>query len=332
MFRMKRRKFITLLGGAAAAWPLAADAQEVGKVYRIGFLANDPAIPTQAAGQAFLDGLRDSGLVEGKNITIERRFAEGRIDRYGELVADLVRLRVDVLVTSANSATLAAKRATNKIPVVMMNVYDPVGQGIVASFAHPGGNITGVIFDDSAEISAKRLQLIKDAIPRIARMAILTNPDEPYANAEWNAMELAAQSLHMTLQPIVVRRASEFEGAFDRMSRERVDALLVAASNGLSFPNRRVITELAAKVRLPIASNFREITELGGLLSYGSVRVERFRHAAIYVGKILKGANPADLPVEQPTKYELIINLKTARSLNLEIPRDLLLVADEVIE
>jgi putative tryptophan/tyrosine transport system substrate-binding protein len=332
MLNVKRREFITLLGGAAIAWPLVARAQQPGKVYRIGFLANDPAIPTQSAGQAFLDGLRESGFIEGRNVTIDRRFAEGRIDQYAALVSELISLGPDVIVTSANNATLAAKQATNKIPVVMMNAYDPVGQGIVASLAHPGGNITGVIFDDSAEISAKRLQLIKDAIPRIARMAILTNPDEPYAKTEWNAMELAAQSLHMAVQPIVVRRASEYEGAFDRMSREGVDALLVAGSNELSFPNRRVVTHLAAKVRLPMASNFREITELGGLLSYGSVRVERFRRAAIYVGKILKGVNPADLPVEQPTKYELIINLKTARSLNLEISRDLLLVADEVIE
>jgi ABC-type uncharacterized transport system substrate-binding protein len=205
-----RREFITLLGSAAAAWPLTAVGQQAGKVYRIGFLANDPSIPTQAAGQAFLDGLRESGFIEGKNIQIERRFAEGRLDRYDELVTELVQLRMDIIVTSANNATLAVKRTTTRIPVVMMNVYDPVGQGIVASLAHPGGNITGVIFDDTAEISAKRLQLIRDAIPGVVRMAILTNPDEPYARAEWNAIELAAQSLQTTLHPIVVRRPSEY--------------------------------------------------------------------------------------------------------------------------
>jgi putative ABC transport system substrate-binding protein len=327
---MNRRAFITLLGGAAA-WPRAARAQQTGKIYRIGFLANDPAIPAQPAGQAFLDGLRESGFIEDKNIIIERRFAEGSTDRYAELVADLVRLNVDVIVTSANGATLAAKRATTKIPIVMVNVSDPVGQGIVASFAHPGGNITGVIQDDSAEITAKRMQLLKDAVPHASQVAVLTDPDIPYSQAERQQLELAARSLNVKLRQLVVRRASEFEDAFAAISRERPDVLLVTISP-LNFPYRRRIIELATKSRLPTMSPYREYPEAGGLMSYGNVRLDRFRHAAIYVGKILKGAKPADLPVEQPTKYELIINLKTARLLNLEIPRDLLLVADEVIE
>jgi putative tryptophan/tyrosine transport system substrate-binding protein len=321
-----------LLGGAAVAWPLAARAQQAGKTYRIGFLANDPTIPTQPAGQAFLEGLRESGFIEGKNIIIERRFAEGRLDRYADLAAELVHLGVDVIVTSSNAETLAAKRATAKIPIVMMNVYDPVRQGIVASLAHPGENVTGIVIDDSAEISARRLQLLRDAVPGVSRIAVLTNPDEPFAAYEWSALEMAAQSLHMTLRSIEVRGANEYQGAFDSLARERADALFLAGSNSLNFTNRRLITELAAKHRIPIASSFRETTELGGLMSYSSVRADRFRHAAIYVGKILKGANPADLPVEQPNKYELVINLKTAQSLNLDIPRDLLLVADEVIE
>jgi putative tryptophan/tyrosine transport system substrate-binding protein len=328
---VNRREFITLLGGAAAAWPLAARAQQTGKIYRIGFLANDPAIPAQPAGQAFLDGLRESGFIEDKNIIIERRFAEGSTDRYAELVADLVRLNVDVIVTSANGATLAAKRATTKIPIVMVNVSDPVGQGIVASLAHPGGNITGVIQDDSAEITGKRMQLLKDAVPHASQVAVLTDPDIPYSQAEWQQLELAARSLNVKLRQLVVRRASEFEDAFAAISRERPDVLLVTISP-LNFPYRRRIIELATKSRLPTMSPYREYPEAGGLMSYGNVRLDRFRHAAIYVGKILKGAKPADLPVEQPTKYELIINLKTARLLNLEIPRDLLLVADEVIE
>jgi len=204
-----RREFVALLGGAAAAWPIGARAQQLPDIiYRIGFLANDPAIPTQSAGQAFLDGLRQSGFIEGKNIIIERRFAEGRLDRYAELVAELIRLEVDVLVTSANGATLAAKRATSKIPVVMLNVSDPIGQGIVASLAHPEGNITGGTQDDSAEIEAKRMQLFKDAIPRAAEVAVLIgDPDRPYPRIQWHQLEVAARSLNVMLRRLVVRQA-----------------------------------------------------------------------------------------------------------------------------
>ena len=331
LHQLKRREFITLLGGAAVVWPLAARAQQAGKVYHIGFLANDPTIPKQPAGLAFLDGLRENGFVEGKNVIIERRFAEGRVDQYAPLVAELMRLGVNVIVTSANDATLAAKQANTKIPIVMMNVWDPVGQGLVASLAYPGGNITGVIMDDLPEISAKRLQLLRDAIPQVSRAAVLINPEEAYAPAELKALELAARSLNIALRAIEVRQFGDFEGAFARMANERCDALLIPNA-GLTFTHRRLITQLAAKSLLPVMSNYREITEAGGLMSYSTVRVDRFRRAAVYVGKILKGAKPADLPVEEPTKYELVINLKTARSLNLEISRDLLLVADEVIE
>jgi putative ABC transport system substrate-binding protein len=328
---MRRRDFITLIGGAVVARPLAARAQQAGKIYRIGFLANDPAIPTQPAGQAFLDGLRESGFIEGKNIIIERRFAEGRLDRYADLVAELVRLNADVIVTSSDAATLAAKRANIKIPIVMMNVSDPVGQRIVASLAHPDSNITGVIQDDSAEISAKRMQFLKDAVPHAGQVVVLLDPDVSYAQAEWQQLELAARSLNVKLRQLVARQPGELEGAFAAIARDRPDALLVTISP-VSFPHRRRIIELASENRLPTMSPFREYPEAGGLMSYGNVRVDRFRSAAMYVGKILKGAKPADLPIEQPTKYELVINLKTARSLNLEIPRDLLLVADEVIE
>jgi putative tryptophan/tyrosine transport system substrate-binding protein len=329
--QLKRRELITLLGGVATAWPLAARAQQTGRIYRIGFLANDPTIPAQPAWRAFLEGLRENGFIEGKNIIIERRFAEGAIDRYADLVAELVRLEVDVIVTSFNDATLAAKRATTKIPVVMMSVNDPVAAGIVASLAHPGGNITGAVQDETAEIAAKRLQMAKDAVPQVSRVAALINPDEVYAQAELRALETAAQSLRLTLQPVAVHRVDEFDGAFDRVIREHSDAVIVSSSS-LIFTHRRLVAERAARSRLPVVSTWREFTEVGGLMSYGSVRIERFRHAAIFVAKILKGAKPADLPIEQPTKYELIINLKTARSLNLDIPRDLLLVADEVIE
>jgi putative tryptophan/tyrosine transport system substrate-binding protein len=330
--QLKRREFITLLSGTAAAWPLAVHAQQAGKIRRIGFLANDPNIPAQKAGQAFLDGLRESGFIEGKNVIIERRFAEGRIDQYAALVSELINSGAGIIVTSANDATLAAKQATSQIPIVMMNVYDPVGQGIVQSLARPGGNITGVIQDESAEIAAKRLQLLKDAVPNISRVAVLINMDEPYANVEWKALEQGAQSLRLRLQAIAVHRVSEYADAFDQMTKENPDAVFVAISAPLNFTNRRLIVEQAAKRRLPTVSNFRETTEVGGLMSYGSVRTDRFRRAGVYVGKILKGAKPGDLPIEQPTKFELVINLKTARSLDLEIPRELLLVADEVIE
>jgi len=220
----KRREFITLLGGAVAAWPLVARAQQAGKIYRVGFLANDPTIPTQPAGQAFLEGLRESGFIEGKNAIIERRFAEGRLDQYADLMAELVRLKVDVIVTSANEATLAAKRASINIPVVMMNVADPLGQGIVANLAHPSGNITGLVQDDSAEIAAKRMQLVKDAVPRSTQVAVLLNPDLGYGQAQWQQLERAARSLNVMLHRLEARRASEIEGVFAAIGQNRPDA------------------------------------------------------------------------------------------------------------
>lgn len=332
MPHMKRRDFVLLLGGAAAAWPRAARTQQAGKVYRIGFLANDPTIPAQPAGQAFLDGLRESGFIEGKNIIIERRFAEGILDRYPVFAAELVRLDVDAMVVSSNSAVVAAKQATKTIPIVMLNGVDPVAQGIVTSLAHPGGNITGLTQDDSARLAAKRMQLLKDAIPQATKIGVLTNPDLTYDQAQWQQLKLTAQSLNVTLRPLAARQASELEGAFAEISGDRPDALLVTSAGGLNFTHRRLIVELAAKNRLPVMSSFKETTEVGGLMSYGSNRIDLFRRAAIYVGKILKGSKPADLPIEQPVKYDLVINLKTARTLKLEIPRDVLLIADEVIE
>jgi putative ABC transport system substrate-binding protein len=328
---MRRREFILALG-AAAAWPRATRAQQPGKVYRIGFLANDPTIPITAAGAAFLEGLRDNGFIEGKNIIIDRRFAEGRRDRYAELVAELLRQEVDVIVSSSSDATLAVKRANTKIPVVMLNLSDPIGQGIVTSLAHPEGNITGLIEDDSAQIAAKRMQLLKDMVPHTVQVAVLLNPDIPYSRSQWQQLERAAPSLNVTLRPLVIRVAGEFEATFAAIGRDHHPDVLFVTNNPLNLVHRKLVIELAAKRRLPTMSGWREYTEAGGLMSYASVRAERFRRAAIYVSKILKGAKPADLPVEQPTKYELLINLKTAKALGLTIPRDLLLVADEVIE
>jgi ABC-type uncharacterized transport system substrate-binding protein len=328
---MRRRAFILALAGVAA-WPLAARAQQAGRVYRIGFLANDPTIPTQPAYRAFLEELRAGGFAEGKNLVIERRFGEAKLDRYSELAAELVRLDLDVIVTSAPPATLAAKKSTTSIPIVMLNINDPVGLGIVASLAHPGGNITGFAADESAEISAKRLQLLKLALPNAGRVAIL-HPDAayPYAQAERRQIEHAAGALNVALRWAVVRQASEFEDAFAAIARDRPDALLVSAGP-LAFVNRKLVMDLAVANKLPTMTTQRPFAEVGGLLSYGYVRHESFRQAAAYVVKILKGANPASLPVELPTKYELVINLTTAKALGLTLSDSFLQLADEVIE
>ena len=324
---MRRREFVTLLGGAAAAWPLAASAEQAGKVYRIGFLANDPTIPTTAAGAAFRDGLSKGGFVEGDNILIDWRFAEGRADRYAELASTLVRLRMDLIVASSGCRLLQQSRPPTH-PYCIRDVSDPVGQGIVASLAYSGANITGVVEDELAQLTAKRMQLLKDAIPQTAKLAVLMNPDSATDQAQWQQLELAASSLKVMLRPVVARRASEFESTFAAIGRDRPDALFVMLS-GLNMTNRRLIVELAAESHLPVMSAFKDV---GGLMSYGSNRIDRFRQAAVYVTKILKGAKPSDLPVEQPTKYELVINLKTAKALGLDVPPTLLARADEVIE
>jgi putative ABC transport system substrate-binding protein len=327
---IRRREFVVGLGGAVA-WPLAGHAQQSGKVYRIGFLANDPTITATTPGIAFREGLRESGFVEGQNIVIEWRFAEGRVDVMSELAAQLVRLDLDLIVTSANAAIFAAKQATRTTPIVMVNAQDPVAAGIVPSLAAPGSNITGVVQMESTDIAGKRLQLLKDAIPQLARVAVMINPDSASDQSEWSAIARAAMSLGVTPQAIPARQGDQLAGAFARIIRERCDALL-GLNNGFYLTYRKVIVGFAAENRLPAIYSLSDFTRDGGLMSYGAVRAESYRHAATYVAKILKGAKPADLPIEQPTKYELIINLKTAKSLNLEIARDLLLAADEVIE
>jgi putative tryptophan/tyrosine transport system substrate-binding protein len=325
-----RRTFMAGIGTLATS-PIVARAQKPNEIYRIGFLANDPTIPTQPAGEAFLEGLREGGFVEGRNIVIDRRFAEGRIDRYSVLAAELAALDPDIIVTSANAATLAAQRLDKNIPIVMMNVSDPVASGFVTGLAHPGGNITGLVQDESSQIAARRLQLLKDAIPLATRVAVLGGADTPVQPEYLKALEFAANALHISLQAVAVQNKGELESAFATLVAKPPDALF-AMNGGFNFTNRRLIIELATKTRLPVISNFREFTEAGGLMSYGNSRPEEFRRAAIYVGQILKGAKPSDLPVEQPTKYDLVINLKTAKALNIEIPKSLLLVADDVIE
>jgi putative ABC transport system substrate-binding protein len=327
---MKRREFITLLGGAAT-WPLAARTQQAGKTYRIGFLANDPTIPTQAAGKAFVEGLRESGFVEGKNAVIERRFADGRTDRASELVAELVRLDVDLILTSGASNAKAAKEATNKIPIVMVNVFDPIALGIVTSLSSPQGNVTGVASHVSPEIAGKRLELLKLAVPAISRAAVLINPDSPQDHLQWEASERAARSLNVALNAVAVRGHSDLEGAFIEMRRERPDAM-VGLYNSPNLNYRQPIVSFATENRLPTMYAHREAVEVGGLMSYGASRSDMFRRAAIYVAKILQGTRPTDLPIEQPTKFEFVVNLKTAKALGLTMPNSMQLLADEVIE
>ena len=329
---MDRRRIIAAIAlFASFGKARLALAQQAGKIWRIGFLANDPSIPSTPAGKAFVDGLRDFGFVEGKNVVIERRFAKGKVDAVQNLADELVRLDVDLIVASSNPATLAAKKATQKIPIVMLNVLDPVALGIVPKLGSSQGNITGLVNDVSAEITSKRLQLLREAVPRISRIAVLLNPDSRGDQLQWDMLRRAAPPLGVTLQAFSVRQASDLVDAFMGMNRERPDALL-AVNSGVLLTNRRVVVALAAEHRIAAMHAFTETTREGGLMSYAANRPDIFRRAAGYAAKILKGAKPADLPIEQPTKYELVLNLKTAKTLGLTIPPSVILRADEVIE
>ncbi len=328
-----RREVITLLGGATAAWPLQARAQQAGKVHRIGLLANDPSIPTTAPGKAFVDGLAEHGFVEGRNLIIERRFAMADAGRHDALAAELVRLDVEVLVTSGSSSTSAASRATKFGPIVMLNVLDPVSAGFVAGLARPGGNITGLSSHVSADMAGKRLALLKEAVPAISRMAVLMDRDPPSSEdqAQWAELERVAPSMGVTLYAATAQQGPGFEGALARIAGARIDALF-ASYNGVNLTNRKTVIAFAAAHRLPAMYPSTEMALDGGLMSYGASRADLFRRSAAYVAKILKGAKPADLPVEQPVKFEFVINLKTAKALGLDVPPMLLARADEVIE
>jgi putative ABC transport system substrate-binding protein len=328
---MRRRDFISLLGGAAAM-PIAASAQQTGRVHRVGLLANDPSIPDTPAGKAFVEGLRENGLVEGRNVIIERRFAAANTEQYAGLATELVRLDVDVLVTSSAAATAAANRATKKIPIVMLNLLDPVSAGFVASLARPGGNITGLTSHVSADMAGKRLALLKEGVPHVTRVAVLLELDIPGSpdQAQWDVLERTAPSFGVTLYAALARQG-EFEGALARIGREHVDALFVTF-NGPNITNRKTVVAFAAASQLPAIYPITEMALDGGLMSYGANRPDLYRRSATYVAKILNGAKPADLPVEQPVRFELVINLKTAKALGITVPPTLLARADEVIE
>jgi ABC-type uncharacterized transport system substrate-binding protein len=325
---MKRRDFVTFLGGAVAACPLVARAQQPGKAARIGYLAIRAPM---SADEALLQALRELNWIEGRNIVIERRFSAGNFDRLREFAAELVRLKVDAIVAVASAGTQAAKDATASIPICFVNAGDPVGQGFVMSLARPGGNVTGVSFDASPDITAKQLQLILETVPKASRVAVLWNPTSPFLRSYWSVAQAAAPALGVVLQSLEVQDASQYETAFKAIGRDRADALVVLSDSFATFHRAR-IAELAAEHRLPVLYGHRQYVEAGGLMSYGPSLFDVYRRAAAYVDKILKGTRPADLPVEQPTKYELVINLKTAKALGLELPPTLLARADEVIE
>jgi len=328
MSGMGRREFVALLGGAVATWPLAARAQQPGKAARIGYLAIRAPM---SADEALLQALRELNWIEGRNIVIERRFSAGNFDRLREFAAELVRLKVDAIVAVASASTQAAKDATASIPICFVNAGDPVGQGFAMSLARPGGNVTGVSFDASPDITAKQLQLILETVPKASRVAVLWNPTSPFLRSYWSVAQAAAPALGVVLQSLEVQDASQYETAFKAIGRDRADALVVLSDSFATFHRAR-IAELAAEHRLPVLYGHRQYVEAGGLMSYGPSLFDVYRRAAAYVVKILKGTRPADLPVEQPTKYELVINLKTAKALGLELPPTLLARADEVIE
>jgi len=332
---MDRRTFLAGMGAMLLAAPLAAQAQQ-GKVARIGFLS--PASPSDAGGnpsdlavlfEAFREGLRELGYVEGQNLKIESRWAEGHYDRLPGLVADLVRLKVDVIVTYGTPAAQAAKRATGTIPIVMALIIDPVASGLVTSLARPGGNLTGQSMM-SPDLVGKQFEILKELVPKVSRVAVLHNPANPGNAPQVQHAQDAARTLGVRLQLLGAKGPSEIDSAFAAMTSEQAGAVIVLVDAMLQN-NRTRIKDLAARHRLPAVYGLSEYAEVGGLLTYGPNRLDMFRHAVTYVDKILKGAKPADLPVEQPTKFELVINLKTAKALGLTVPQSLLSRADEVI-
>ena len=325
---MISRRQVVLGIGAGALAPLAF-AQQPAKVHRIGFLGALSAADSEWRVEAVRAGLRDLGYLEGKNIAIEYRWAEGRYERLPELAAELVRLKVDVLVTHATPGSLAAKQATATIPIVIAAVADPIASGIVARLARSGGNITGSTYFNS-ELMAKRLEFLKEAFPRTKQVAVLLYPESPANGPVLKAMETAARSLKMELQQYEVRDADRFESAFTAMVKKHIGAVVIF-EDPIFFANATAIADLVVKKRLP-AAGFKEFAEAGGLLGYGVNIPEMYRRAAYFVDKILKGAKPGDLPIEQATKFELVINLKTAKALGITIPQSLLFRADRVIE
>jgi ABC-type uncharacterized transport system substrate-binding protein len=325
---MRRREFISLIGGVAAAWPLAARAQQPGKVYRLGILAIARDLPR--AWEGLFHGLRDHGYVEGQNLIIERRYSEGQTERWPEVAAELVGLRVDAIVVSTTPAALAAKEATSTIPIIFATAFDPVGAGLAASLSRPGGNVTGLGLL-VPEVSAKGLTLLKEAVPHLTRVAVLWNAANPANALVWKEVEATARAAGLVLYSQQVCEPKDFEAGFVAITHERPEGLLVLV-DALLNEYRNEIVDFTAREHFPAVFQFREFVELGGLMSYGPNLRDMFRRAANYVDRVLKGAKPADLPIEQPTKFELVVNLETAKALGLSLSPGLLAIADEVIE
>jgi putative ABC transport system substrate-binding protein len=327
---MDRRAFLGTLAAGLLAAPRAAEAQQAGKVYRIGMLETRSTVLNAANIDAFRQGLRELGYKEGQNLEIVYRSSDGRDERFSDLAGELVRLKVDLILTRGTPAALAAKSATRTIPVVMAASGDPVGSGIVASLARPGGNVTG-LSSGITESYPKRVELLGELLPKLARVAAIFNMGNPSIPPQWNVVEASARSLGIEAQLLDVRRPEDLGRAFDAAAKERAEALIVGL-DGVTQGNLRPIAELAAKQRLPSIYPAKDYANVGGLITYGSSDFHMYHRAATFVDKILKGAKPADLPVEQPTKFELVINMKTAKALGLTIPPSILVRADEVIE
>ncbi len=329
---MRRREFISLIGGAVG-WPFAAEAQQAAKVARLGYLSTNLA-SSPHHHEAFRQGLRDLGYVEGRNVVIEYRDAEGKVERHPALVAELVALKVDVIVVAGSTLTAqTAKQATSTLPIVFIAVGDPVGSGLVTSLARPGGNVTG-LSNIGPELVGKCLELLKQAVPGVDRVAVLWVPGALGERTDKDMLkgaEVAGRALGVQLQFVDARGLENFDRAFSDMTSARAGGLTVLPSARLLREHRRLV-DLAAKNRLPAVYTSREFVDAGGLMAYGANLADLYRRAATYVDKVLKGTKPADLPVEQPTKFELVINLKTAKALGLEIPPTLLTRADEIIE
>ena len=325
-----KQLFSILLVVAVVVVAAIAHAQPPGKIPRIGYLSTNTPAAMSTRTEAFRQGLRELGYVEGKTVVIEYRYAEGKRDRLPALAAELVRLNVDIIVAAGGEGTASpAKQATNTIPIVMTNVTDPVGNGFIASLARPGGNITGLAAL-TEDLAGKRVELVKETFPKISRMAVLLDPEDPSKIVELKSIQAPAKVLGVNLQSIEVR-SSDFQSAFNAATRERAGALLVL-QNGVTNTARKPITDLATKHRLPTMWAESGLMDAGGLMSYGPNYADLFRRSATYVDKILRGAKPADIPVEQPTKFEFVINLKTAKQIGLTIPPNVLARADKVIK
>ena len=327
---MQRREFIRLLSVIVAAWPLAARAQQPAKIPRIGFLGNSTATMEANLIGPLRDGLRELGYEEGRNVIIEFRWADGKYDQFPALVAELLAAKVDVIITAGTPATLAIKKATSTVPLVFIAVGDPVGTGVVPNLGRPGGNITG-LSSIAPDLEGKRLELLREVVPKLSHVAFFLNPANAFHTASMRQARVAAQSLGIKLQPMEVNKSEQLDGAFASIVKEKPDALLILADR-IFLHNRKRMMEFAIQQRLPSVNAYRELVEAGGLISYGPSYEDMHRRAAVYVDKILKGTKPADLPIEQPTKFTLLINLKTAKTLGLTVPPTLVARADELIE